>query len=63
MNEIRSNDVVFTKFGTGVIRGRYSNYTTDGVIVEIRGVNHYLAESDVDRIQRVGWPVRKVRAA
>lgn len=63
MREINKDDVVFTKFGTGVIRGRYSNYTTSGVIVEIRGVNHYLAEIDVDRIQRVGWPVRNRLAA
>lgn len=63
MHEINKNDVVFTKFGTGIIRGYYRNYTTDGVIVEIRGINHYLAELDVDRTQRVGWPVRNRRAA
>lgn len=62
MREINKSDVVFTRFGTGVIRGYYSNYTTDGVIVEIRGVNHYLALDDVDRIQRVAW-TRGLRAA
>lgn len=58
MREISKNDVVFTRFGTGVIRGYYSNYTTDGVIVEIRGRNYYLALDAVDRIRRVAWPVR-----
>jgi hypothetical protein len=62
MREITKDDVVFTRFGTGVIRGTYSNYTTDGVIVEIRGVNHYLARDDVDRIQRVA-STRGLRAA
>jgi len=38
-----TGDEVSTKFGRGVVRGRYSNYTTTGVIVEIKGVNHYLA--------------------
>jgi hypothetical protein len=63
MHEIHKNDVVFTKFGTGVIKGSYSNYTTDGVIVEIRGQNFYLAREDVSRVQRVEWAARVGRAA
>ena len=59
MHEFSKNDVVFTRFGTGVIRGYYTNWTTDGVIVEIRGRNYYLACDQVDRVQRVGWPVRQ----
>jgi hypothetical protein len=44
---VRIGDFVHTKFGIGVMRGRYSNYTTAGVIVEIRGANYYLAEEAV----------------
>jgi len=55
MRDFSKNDVVFTKFGIGVIQGYYGNYTTDGVIVEIRGTNYYLALDDVDRARRFEW--------
>jgi hypothetical protein len=57
---VRIGDFVTTKFGMGVMRGRYSNYTTSGVIVEIKGQNYYLAEESV----RVHLPnVAGLRAA
>jgi hypothetical protein len=42
-----SDEKVMTKHGIGVICGRYRNYYGDGVIVEIKGANYYLAEEAV----------------
>lgn len=43
----RTGDFVTTRYGAGVVTGRYSNYTTDGLIVDIKGTDHYLAEESV----------------
>lgn len=51
-------DLVMTKFGQGVLIGRYSNWTTSGVIVEIKGENYYLAEEAV-RVYTQQWDLKR----
>jgi hypothetical protein len=55
----RVGDFVTTRYGGGVIVGRYSNWTTEGLIVDIRGVNHYLAEESVIVCRTMAVQVRR----
>jgi hypothetical protein len=55
----RVGDFVSTRYGAGVVIGRYSNYTTDGLIVDIKGTDHYLAEESVIVCRSLAAQIRR----